>query len=98
MFVSGSGNGAAIVLNIVLVQRGAPDRLRGRAFTVLMGVTYAAMGVGLIVAGPLTDAAGPRWVFVGSAACIAVAAATASILLRGERLDEDEGAVVPEAA
>src|SRR5262249_36918452 len=34
--VSGAGNGAAIVCNALLVQRGAPDRLRGRAFTVLM--------------------------------------------------------------
>ena len=98
MLVSGSGNGAGIVSNIVLVQRGAPDRLRGRAFTVLMSVTYAAMGVGLVVAGPLTDAVGARWVYVGSAACIGVAAVTASALLRGAELDQEAGAAVAEAA
>src|ERR671934_150591 len=40
MVVSGFGNGAAIVANITLVQRGAPDRLRGPAFTLLMSATY----------------------------------------------------------
>ena len=84
--------------NIVLVQRGAPDRLRGRAFTVLMSVDYAALGVGLVVAGPLTDAVGARWVYVGSAACIGVAAVTASALLRGAELDQEAGAAVAEAA
>ena len=34
--VSGAGNGAAVVCNALLVQRGAPDSLRGRAFAVLM--------------------------------------------------------------
>ena len=33
LFVYGLGNGVAVVLNITLVQRGAPDRLRGRALT-----------------------------------------------------------------
>src|SRR5262249_35278646 len=34
--VASIGNGGAIVCNALLVQRGAPDRLRGRAFTVIM--------------------------------------------------------------
>jgi len=88
MFVSGVGNGTAIVANIVLVQRGTPDRLRGRAFTVLMSATYAAMGVGLIAAGPLTDVFGARWVYAGAAACIGAAAALGAALLAGAA---DEG-------
>ena len=34
------GNGVAVVCNLLLVQRGAPDHLRGRAFTVIMSVNY----------------------------------------------------------
>jgi MFS family permease len=63
--LSGIGNGAAIVCNSLLVQRGTTDDIRGRVFTVIMSVNYAAYGVGVLVAGPLTDAFGPRWVFGG---------------------------------
>ena len=87
MLVSGTGNGAAIVANIVLVQRGAPDNVRGRAFTLLMSVTYGTMGIGLLAAGPATDAVGARWVYAASAALIAVAAAAGGALLRGVRVD-----------
>ena len=52
--LSGIGNGIALVCNALLVQRGAPDRLRGRVFTVLMSSNYAVLGLGMIVAGPLT--------------------------------------------
>jgi len=72
--VLGTGNGGAVVSNALLVQRGAPDRLRGRAFTVLMASTQVCLGVGMIVAGRLTDAFGARWVW-GYAAAIALVAA-----------------------
>lgn len=65
--LGGAGNGSAIVCNSLLVQRGAPDRLRGRAFTTLMSITYATFGLGMIVAGPVTDAVGARWVFAAAA-------------------------------
>jgi MFS family permease len=61
--LSGIGNGVAIVCNSLLVQRGASDEVRGRVFTVIMSVNYAAYGVGTLVAGPLTDSYGPRWVY-----------------------------------
>ena len=57
------GNGAAVVCNALLVQRGAPDELRGRAFTVIMSSNYALLGLGMIAAGALTDAFGARWVW-----------------------------------
>ena len=38
------GNGAAVVCNSLLVQRGAPDELRGRAFTVIMSSNYVVLG------------------------------------------------------
>jgi MFS family permease len=95
MLVSGLGNGTAIVANIVLVQRGAPDRLRGRAFTLLMRITYGTMGIGLLAAGPAADAVGARWVYVASSALIAVAAAAGGVLLRGVKID---AAPIAEAA
>jgi MFS family permease len=63
--LSGIGNGSAVVCNSLLVQRGATDEIRGRVFTVIMSVNYAFYGVGVLVAGPLTDSFGPRWVFGG---------------------------------
>ena len=80
--LGGAGNGAAIVYNSLLVQRGVADRLRGRAFTVLMSSTFALMGIGMIVAGPLTDRFGARWLYGGAAFIAATAAAVASVLTR----------------
>jgi MFS family permease len=88
MIVSGFGNGGAVVANITLVQVGAPDHVRGRAFTLLMSATYAVMGVAFVIAGPLTNAVGARWVYVLSAATLACAAATAWRLARGIELHE----------
>jgi MFS family permease len=61
------GNGMAIVCNQVLIQRGAPDRLRGRAIAVLMSSTYATMAVAMGVAGVLVNALGGRavWALAG---------------------------------
>jgi MFS family permease len=63
--LAGIGNGTAVVCNSLLVQRGATDEIRGRVFTVIMGVNYLAYGLGFVVAGPLTDSVGPRWVYLG---------------------------------
>jgi MFS family permease len=81
--VSGVGNGIAVVCNALLVQRGAPDELRGRAFTVLMSANFAALGAGMLAAGPLTDAVGARWVWGIAAAISAAAAVTGLVLARG---------------
>ncbi len=78
MTLSGFGNGGAVVANITLVQRGAPDRLRGRAFTVLISANYAVLGVAFLSAGPLTNAFGARWAYAGAAAVIACAAFVAA--------------------
>ena len=67
------GNGAAVVCNALFVQRGAPDELRGRAFTVIMSSNYALLGAGMVAAGVLTDAYGARWVWGGAAAAYLVA-------------------------
>jgi MFS family permease len=85
MVLGGAGNGAAIVYNSLLVQRGAPDEFRGSVFTVIMSTNFALLGLGMIVAGPLTDAVGARWVFVISAACAGVGAFVGFLLLRSAR-------------
>lgn len=98
LVLGGAGNGAAMVYNALLVQRGAPDRLRGRAFTVLMSSTFAVMGLGMILAGALTDRFGPRWLYGAAAAVAAVAALAAALMLRGvpESQAEEEPELEPE--
>jgi MFS family permease len=92
MAVAGVGNGAAVVSNITFVQRGAPDRVRGRAFTLLISATNAMLLVAFLAAGPLTDALGARWVFAIAAVALGLAAATAAAI--GRRA----GVGVPEPA
>jgi len=82
MVLSGIGNGAAFVTNVLLVQRGAPDALRGRAFTVIMSTNFAVLSVAMLSAGPFTDAAGARWVWGAAAAVTAVATLVAVALAR----------------
>jgi MFS family permease len=95
MVLGGAGNGAAVVYNSLLVQRGAPDELRGRVFTVIMSTNFALLGLGMIVAGPLTDAIGARWVFVISAVCAGLGALVGFLLLRSVRADTAERDVRP---
>jgi MFS family permease len=77
------GNGAAVVCNALLVQRGAPDELRGRAFTVIMSSNYVMLGLGMVLAGPLVDAFGARWLWGGASVAFLLAALTALALARG---------------
>jgi MFS family permease len=80
--VSGAGNGAAVVCNALLVQRGAPDRLRGRAFTVLMSSNMVMLTFGMVVAGRITDSVGPRWIWGAAALLSGAAAVTGFIFAR----------------
>ena len=77
------GNGAAIVCNALLVQRGAPDELRGRAFTVIMSSNYVVLGLGMAVAGPLVDGFGARWLWGGASIAFLLASLAAVVLARG---------------
>jgi MFS family permease len=83
MIVAGIGNGAAVVGNITFVQRGAPDRVRGRAFTLLMAVNYGALGLSFVIAGPVTNAIGARWTYLVAAAGIGFASGLAWLFARG---------------
>lgn len=80
--LAGAGNGAAVVCNAVLVQRGAPDRLRGRAFSVIMSTGYAILGLGMIGAGPFTNEFGARAAWITAAGLCAAGAAVGVALLR----------------
>ncbi len=77
-----AGNGAAVVCNRLFVQRGAPDRYRGRALATLMSSTYAVMGVGMAAAGVLTDAVGARAVWIGAGCLFLLAALVALVMTR----------------
>jgi MFS family permease len=87
MALSGFGNGGGLVANVTLVQRGAPDRVRGRVFTVLISANFAVLGLAFIAAGPLTNAYGARWAF-GVAACAAAVSTLGALrYTRGIELD-----------
>jgi MFS family permease len=90
--VAAAGNGGALVCNVLLVQRGAPDRLRGRAFTLIMSTNYALLGLGMAVAGPLTDALGGRWMWGIAGAVFLAASSVAFGMARGF---STENAVAP---
>ena len=98
--VSGAGNGAAVVCNALLVQRGAPDRVRGRVFTLVMSSNFAVLILGMVAAGPLTAAIGPRWVWAVAAVLSAIAAVIGLAMTRGvsERPSETEPAPLAEPA
>jgi MFS family permease len=79
------GNGAAIVFNQVLVQRGAPDAMRGRALAVLMSTYYAVLGLGMAGGGLLVDYAGARAAWAAAGCVYLVAAAMAFAFTRSTR-------------
>ena len=81
--VHGVGDGAAIVCNALLVQRGAPDRVRGRALTLVMSATYLVTAIATVVAGAVLHIGGARWVWAGAAICYGVAAVAGYTLARG---------------
>src|SRR5262249_56080710 len=55
VFVVGgaAGNGAAVVCNRLLVQRGAPDQYRGRALATIMSLNYPVLGLAMAAPGVL---------------------------------------------
>ena len=85
VLIGGAGNATAIVCNSLLVQRGAPDHLRGRVFTLIMGSNFAVLGVGMAVAGVLVNEVGPRWVWGIAGGLAGVSALTGYGMLRRTR-------------
>lgn len=83
MVVSGLGNGLTFPMTVVIVQRYTADRLRGRAFTLIISVHNALLGCAMVAAGALVAAAGARWVYVLAAGLTAIGGAVAYVLSRG---------------
>lgn len=94
--VAAGGNGGALVCNVLLVQRGAPDRLRGRAFTLIMSSNYLLLGLGMAVAGPLTDAVGGRLMWGAAAVIFGGGALIARSMTRDFVTNEPRAAVEDE--
>ncbi len=84
VFVIGgaAGNGAVIVCNRLLVQRGAPDQYRGRALATIMSSNYAVLGLAMAAAGVLTDLYGARDVWIAAGAVYLFAAVVALLMTR----------------
>jgi MFS family permease len=76
------GNGAAVICNQLLVQRGAPDRYRGRALATIMSTNYAVLGLAMAAAGVLTDTFGAKEVWLGAALIYLLGAVVAFALTR----------------
>jgi len=81
----GIGDGAAIVCNAVLVQRGAADDMRGRALTLVMSATFLATAAANGIAGALLHSVSPRWIWGGAAVSYVLAAVVGYLLAREPR-------------
>ena len=77
-----AGNGAAIICNRLLVQRGAPDQYRGRALATIMSSNYAVLGLAMAAAGVLTDMFGARAIWIAAGAIYLVSALVAQLMTR----------------
>jgi DHA3 family macrolide efflux protein-like MFS transporter len=85
MVLAGFGNGLTFPLTVLIVQRNTSDLLRGRAFTVIISAHNAVLGVGMVAAGALTEAAGPRWTYVLASVALVLASGTAFVLFRARQ-------------
>ncbi len=77
-----AGNGAAVVCNALLVQRGAPDQYRGRALATLMSSSYAVQGLAMVAAGVLTDMFGARAIWIAAGLIYIVGSFVAFLMTR----------------
>jgi hypothetical protein len=70
-------------MTVLIVQQHTPDRLRGRAFTVIISAHNALLGIALVGAGALTNAVGPRWTYGAAGLLTFAGGVTAYVLSRG---------------
>ena len=82
MVVSGFGNGLAFPMTVLIVQQYTADRLRGRAFTVIISAHNAVLGLAMLAAGALVELAGARWTYGLAAALLVSGSVTAFVLTR----------------
>jgi MFS family permease len=85
MVLSGFGNGLTFPMTVLMIQQHTVDRLRGRAFTMIISAHNALLGTAMVVAGELTNAFGARWTYIVAGSLIASGGLTAYVLGRGVR-------------
>jgi MFS family permease len=83
MVVAGFGNGLTFPMTVLIVQRYTEDRLRGRAFTLIISAHNLLLGIAMVASGALTEVAGPRWTYVVAAALLGAGGFAALALSRG---------------
>jgi MFS family permease len=83
MVLAGFGNGVTFPMTVVIVQQSTSDALRGRAFTVIISVHNALLGLAMVAAGELSGSVGARWTYVLASAFLASGGVTAFALSRG---------------
>jgi MFS family permease len=85
MAVAGFGNGVTFPMTVLIIQEHTIDRLRGRAFTLVISAHNALLGLAMVASGALTSALGARWTFGIAGVLIAAGGLTAFLLARGVR-------------
>jgi MFS family permease len=80
--VGGIGNGGAVACNYLLVQQGTTDDVRGRALTVVMSATLAAMGIAYGIGGAVVHLVGARWIWGAAAVAYGIGSVFAYALAR----------------
>ncbi len=88
--VFGIGNGIGLVTNMTLIQQVVSDDRRGQIFAVLGSLVQTFTLIGTILAGPLTEAVGPRMVWGISAALLIVGYLNAILVSAVRRTGELE--------
>ena len=89
MVVAGFGNGLTFPMTVLIVQRYTEDRLRGRAFTLIISAHNLLLGIAMVAYGALTEVAGPRWTYVVAAALLGAGGFAALVLSRGITAEAD---------
>ena len=95
MVLAGFGNGLTFPMTVLIIQQHTADRIRGRAFTLVISAHNALLGVAMIAAGALTNAVGARWTYAVAGILTALGGLTAYVLAKGVR---SQPAVVHEQA
>ena len=85
MGVAGFGNGVTFPMTVLIIQEHTIDRMRGRAFTLVISAHNALLGLAMAAAGALTGAVGARWTFGVAGVLVATGGLTAFLLARGVR-------------
>jgi putative MFS transporter len=85
MALAGFGNGITFPMTVLIIQRNTTDRMRGRAFTLIISAHNVLLGLAMIAAGALTNAVGARWTYAIGGVLTASGGLTAYVLARGVR-------------